>query len=186
MYWCYHIDKYFYADVFGTVTICTILIQCLCICLMYTFPCFIVIYLGYWKVCSIYSSHWWKGLQIFVLYKIIIAFSLCLSLVRPDWFVNYWAGGYEMLFYKLVDIWCQLSLLVHTHKMCLLNSLWPCDAVWRLCPDTKVYGTNMGSIWDRQDPGGPHVGPMTFAIWVVLVNIAPGNGLLSNRWQDIT
>ena len=29
------------------------------------------------------------------------------------------------------------------------------------CPDSKVYGTNMGPIWDRQDPGGPHVGPWT-------------------------
>ena len=24
----------------------------------------------------------------------------------------------------------------------------------------------MGSIWGRQDPGGPHVGPMNFAIWL--------------------
>ena len=24
----------------------------------------------------------------------------------------------------------------------------------------------MGPIWDRQDPGGTHVGPMNFAIWV--------------------
>ena len=32
-------------------------------------------------------------------------------------------------------------------------------------PDSKVYGTNMGLIWGRQDPGGPHVGPMNFAIW---------------------
>ena len=24
----------------------------------------------------------------------------------------------------------------------------------------------MGPIWDRQDPGGPHVGPMNFVIWV--------------------
>ena len=27
-------------------------------------------------------------------------------------------------------------------------------------PDSKVYGANMGSIWGRQDPGGPHVSPM--------------------------
>ena len=33
-------------------------------------------------------------------------------------------------------------------------------------PDTKVHGANMGHIWGRQDPGGPHVGPMNFAIWV--------------------
>ena len=32
-------------------------------------------------------------------------------------------------------------------------------------PDTKVHGANMGPIWGRQDPGGPHVGPMSFAIW---------------------
>ena len=33
-------------------------------------------------------------------------------------------------------------------------------------PDSKVHGTNMGPIWGRQDPGGPHVGPMNFIIWV--------------------
>ena len=32
-------------------------------------------------------------------------------------------------------------------------------------PDNKVHGANMGPIWGRQDPGGPHVGPMEFAIW---------------------
>ena len=30
-------------------------------------------------------------------------------------------------------------------------------------PDSKVH---VGPIWGRQDPGGPHVGPMNFAIWV--------------------
>ena len=32
--------------------------------------------------------------------------------------------------------------------------------------DSKVYWAIMGPIWGRQDPGGPHVGPMNFAIWV--------------------
>ena len=32
-------------------------------------------------------------------------------------------------------------------------------------PDSKVHGANMGPIWGRQGPGGPHVGPMNFAIW---------------------
>ena len=36
-------------------------------------------------------------------------------------------------------------------------------------PDNKVHGANMGPIWGRQDPGGPHVGPMNFAIWVDMV-----------------
>ena len=34
--------------------------------------------------------------------------------------------------------------------------------------DSNVHGANMGPIWDRQDPAGPHVGPMNFAIWVVI------------------
>ena len=33
-------------------------------------------------------------------------------------------------------------------------------------PDSKVHGANMGPIWGQQDPGGPHVGPMNFTIWV--------------------
>ena len=32
-------------------------------------------------------------------------------------------------------------------------------------PNSKVHGVSMGPIWGRQDPGGPHVGPMNFAIW---------------------
>ena len=32
-------------------------------------------------------------------------------------------------------------------------------------PDSKIHGANMGRIWGRQDPGGPHVGLMNFAIW---------------------
>ena len=34
-------------------------------------------------------------------------------------------------------------------------------------PDSKVHGANMGLIWGRQDPGGPHVGPVNIASWVV-------------------
>ena len=33
-------------------------------------------------------------------------------------------------------------------------------------PDSKVYGANMGPTWGRQDPDGPHVGPMNLTIWV--------------------
>ena len=29
-----------------------------------------------------------------------------------------------------------------------------------ISPDNKVHGANMGPIWVRQDPGGPHVGSM--------------------------
>ena len=43
---------------------------------------------------------------------------------------------------------------------------------WEIIPqvyfgdrDSKVHGANMGPIWGRQEPGGPYVGPMNFAIW---------------------
>ena len=35
-------------------------------------------------------------------------------------------------------------------------------------PDIKVHGANMGPTWGRQDPGGPHVGNMNFAIWELI------------------
>ena len=35
-------------------------------------------------------------------------------------------------------------------------------------PDSKVHGANMGPIWGGQDPGGPHVGPINFAISVTI------------------
>ena len=34
-----------------------------------------------------------------------------------------------------------------------------------IIPDSKIHGANMGPIWGRQVPGGPHVGTMNFAIW---------------------
>ena len=46
------------------------------------------------------------------------------------------------------------------------TALSQCLMYWRYhSPDSKVYGANMGPIWGRQDPGGPHVVPMNFAIW---------------------
>ena len=38
-------------------------------------------------------------------------------------------------------------------------------AMHRNVPDSKVHGAKMGPRWGRQEPGGPHVGPMNFAIW---------------------
>ena len=31
-------------------------------------------------------------------------------------------------------------------------------------PDSKVHGANMGSTWVLSAPGGPHVGPINFAV----------------------
>ena len=56
-----------------------------------------------------------------------------------------------------------------------LRHLWPTSPLWSDAiaspltndntPDSKVHGAIMGPIWDRQHPGGPHVGPMNLAIW---------------------
>ena len=40
-----------------------------------------------------------------------------------------------------------------------------------LISDTKGHGANMGPIWGRQAPGGPHDGPMNIAIWVGICGI---------------
>ena len=39
------------------------------------------------------------------------------------------------------------------------------DSVLTNTPDSKIHGTNLGPIWGRQDPGGPHIGAMNLAIW---------------------
>ena len=38
-------------------------------------------------------------------------------------------------------------------------------------PDSKAHGANMGPIWGRQDPGGPHVGLVNFTIWEYMNHI---------------
>ena len=47
-----------------------------------------------------------------------------------------------------------------THYM-----IWTAYGLELNTPDSKIHGANMGPIWGRQDPDGPHVGPMNFAIW---------------------
>ena len=63
-----------------------------------------------------------------------------------------------LLFWCLCDDGC----CWHHCGLCLYH--------WIRDPDSKVHGANMGPIWGRQDPGGPHVGPITFAIWEMLEN----------------
>ena len=55
----------------------------------------------------------------------------------------------------------------HTHMHPLTYMCTP--------PNSKVHGANMGPIWGRQDPGGPHVGPMNFAIWACIPTVHSRN-----------
>ena len=55
-------------------------------------------------------------------------------------------------------------------------------------PKSKVHRANVGHIWGRQDPGGPHVGPQIFAIcvtsiWIPILNIRRScNHLIFNNF----
>ena len=46
-------------------------------------------------------------------------------------------------------------------------------------PDSKFHGANMGPIWGRQDPGGPHVGPKN---WDDIPQLITNHGLLEGRY----
>ena len=43
----------------------------------------------------------------------------------------------------------------------------------------------MGPIWGRQDPGGPHVGPMNLAIWGLLLLMRPQEPAYWHQWCNI-
>ena len=47
---------------------------------------------------------------------------------------------------------------VPRHSLSQVTSFVQLGMLW-------VHGANMGPNWGRQDPGGPHVGPMNFSIW---------------------
>ena len=42
---------------------------------------------------------------------------------------------------------------------------------WSREPDSKVHGANVGPTWDREDPGGPHVGTMSLVNGVAIVKL---------------
>ena len=79
--------------------------------------------------------------------KVYITKKISPSLPKP--LLNFMDGLAELLFLdKIGHRWFR-------HRR------WPGDTD----PDSKVHGANIGPIWGRLDPDGPHVGPMNFAIW---------------------
>ena len=59
---------------------------------------------------------------------------------------------------------CWVEDWAHWWTLAMLN-LFQDNVRYR---DSKIRGVNMGPTWGRQDPGGPHVGPMNLAIWVYI------------------
>ena len=77
-------------------------------------------------------------------------------------------------FYSLTSLTCRFCKHVPSCLHTIMCPWWQgcIETSWLIIlvnklnnSDSKVHGANMGPIWDRQDPGGPHVGPMDFAIW---------------------
>ena len=66
---------------------------------------------------------------------------------------------------KVTISWCQTTY--HPGDIAVTpTQQWSLPEIKKGYPDSKVHGANMGPIWGRQNPGGPHVGPMNLAIWV--------------------
>ena len=61
---------------------------------------------------------------------------------------------------RCIDWGTYLPICIYIYTLQQWHSEW----LLVIPPDSKVHGANMGPIWGRQDPGGPHVGPMNFAI----------------------
>ena len=69
----------------------------------------------------------------------------------------------------------RLDVLTMRHVYCITEIEYATlTCVYRHHPDSKVHGAYMGPTWGRQDPGGPHVGPMIFAIWAY-IHASPGS-----------
>ena len=74
---------------------------------------------------------------------------------------------------KLITSWNQCKhvfLVRYTTSSVKLETFWRTSLtkniliLYEITPN-KVHGANMGPIWSRQDPDGPLVGCMNFAIW---------------------
>ena len=105
-----------------------------------------------------------KNLPIFF-DKIVLPSSICNFAAILSWANEFLHCGLVMPYgdtqvHKWVNIGSDngLTLTAPSHN---LNQCWFLISD----PDSKVHGANIGPIWGRQDPGGPHVGPMNFAIW---------------------
>ena len=89
----------------------------------------------------------------------------------------FWRFCVLHLLFTLLEELCMICVLFSCHftlgyvSFELLTSSLSRPCQQQSIPDSKVRGANMAPIWGRQDPGGPHVGPMNFALWDVFQNI---------------
>ena len=82
------------------------------------------------------------------------------TILRPSYLHNgisytgetaslYWIGAQvSILLTHRVVYWDSISNVLYATAFTLYLA--------KAIPDSKVHGANMGSIWGREDPGGPH------------------------------
>ena len=119
----------------------------------------------YWRTCMIA-----KGLHIHpnvVLWN-CVSFNLDATLVWCG------AGGCQLDSYWCCSWscdscrWGSIQFVIYdVITTCLALYTW-FDIILHHDPDSNFHAGNMGPIWGRQDPGGPHVGPMNIVIWVIM------------------
>ena len=93
---------------------------------------------------------------------------------RPQWVQerNHDTGTISVMYYKpqlkprnnswvSMAIWLSYRCRISDRKLCIIVM-----GQRNACPNSKVHGAYMRPTWGRQEPGGPHVGPMILAIWV--------------------
>ena len=98
----------------------------------------------------------WKSIDEAIQWELLTEFCLvCLS--GKGFFATSKCTG-TCLF--MIHIVFSLFTLCPLEKISSLT-IWFGDTI----PYNQVHGVNMGPIWGRQNPDGPHVGPMNFAIW---------------------
>ena len=75
---------------------------------------------------------------------------------------------YTYISNKIIIVYSYSVYLRHSFFIIILYilSFFTGVGVFKIYSDSKIHGANMGPIWGRQDPGGPHAGPMNFANWV--------------------
>ena len=88
------------------------------------------------------------------------------------WLIFYWKYGVIQSSTTIIEIIqgygiCVTLILIQGLVYPTRHYIIVCLYSMEYIPDSKVHGASMGPIWGRQDPGGPHVGPMNFAIWDV-------------------
>ena len=79
------------------------------------------------------------------------------------WRTIFQANIFENVIYKMIARHCRLRYPIGNKSALVLVMAWH-----QTGEKPSLIARFMGPIWGRQDPGGPHVGPMDFTIWAYL------------------